>query len=132
MTTEGIGRLVSRALDPVLVPAGFQGGQYGDDRGGDIQIIFCAAHDDFSRRHPQLPQANQQQRDGTCVDLVADIGSDGAVGRLDLEGTSVAETLRHVGLVEDGEAVARLTGCAVVDGLPVIEVALRRLFGQIS
>ena len=132
MTTEGIGRLVSRALDPVLVPEGFQGGQHGDDREGDVQIIFCAAHDDFSRRHPHLPQANQQQHAGTCVDLVVDIWADGTLVRLDLEGTSVAATLRHAGLVEEGEAVEQLRGRAVVESLPVIEPALRRLFGQIS
>ena len=50
------------ALDPVLVPVGFQGGQYGeggDDREGDAQIIFCAAHEQLSDRHPRLPQADR-------------------------------------------------------------------------
>lgn len=130
MGSVGIGRLVSLALDPVLMPAGFQGGQYGDDGAGDLQIIFCAPHDEFSLRHGHLPPANQQQPDGTCVDLVVDIWADGTLGRLDLEGTSLAETLRGVGLLAHEDAVARVDGRLVAEGLPAIEAALRRLFGN--
>lgn len=70
------GRVVSTALDPVLMPAGFQKGQYdegGEDREGDAQIIYCVGHDEFSVRHPWLPQANQQEPGGACVDLVIEV-----------------------------------------------------------
>jgi hypothetical protein len=118
-------------LDAVLVPAGFQGGQYGEggeDGEGDAQIIYCAAHDEFSDRYPWLPQANQQEAGGTCVDLVVDVRADDTLDGLDLEGTSVADTLRHAGLVADADAVAGLKGHSMIQGLPVIAAALTRLF----
>ena len=128
MEAVGLGRLVSSALDPALVPAGFQGGQYGDVRGGDLQITICAADDTFSRRHAGLPQAGQQQRHGTCVDLTVECWADGTLGRLDLEGTSVEQTLRHAGLVADADSVARMIKSSVVESIPVIEATMRRLF----
>ncbi len=124
------GRLVSLALDPVLVPAGFQGGQCGDDSEGDVQVIFCAGHDEFSRRYPRLPQANPHEQGGTCVDLVLDVWADGTLGRLHLEGFSVEETLLHAGMPADSEAVSQVVGLPVAESLPVIEAALRRLFGE--
>lgn len=120
-------RLVRLALDPLLVSAGFQAGQHGGDSEGDAQVIFCAAHDEFSLRHPRLPQANQQQQRGTCVDLVVDVLADGTLGRLDLEGTSVTDTLLHAGLTADGEAVSLLNSRPMRDCLPIIEAALGRL-----
>lgn len=75
MSRYSVGRVVSAALDPVLVPAGFAAGQYGDhveddeDRPTGSQVIFCAAHDEISDRHPWLPQADNQERGvGACVD----------------------------------------------------------------
>jgi hypothetical protein len=128
------GRLLSAVLDPVLVPAGFQGGQYGEggeDRDGDAQITFCAGHDEFSARHSRLPQANQQEPGGTCVDLTVEVRADGTLARLDLEGTSIEKTLRHVGLVADSEAVAKVVGLSMNESLPIIEAALGRLFDNI-
>jgi hypothetical protein len=125
------GRLVSAALDPVLVPAGFQAGQYGEggvDLDRDTQVVFCAAADDFSARYPTLPQANQQGPDGGCVDLVIEVQADGTLIRLDLEETSIERTLRHVGLMTVAEDVARVDGCPLDESIPVIEAALRRLF----
>lgn len=130
MGVVGAGRLVSLSLDPVLVPAGFLSAQYGEDGAGNGQVIFCAAHDEFSRRHPLLPQANAQQQVGTCVDLVIDVQADGTLGRLDLEGVSVAQTLHHAGLGTDGEEVAGLDGRPIAEGLPVLAAALTRLFGE--
>jgi hypothetical protein len=108
---------------PVLVPAGFQGGQYGEggeDRHEEAQIIFCAGHDELSDRYPRLPQANQQERGvGACVDLVIEVGADGTIAFVDLEATSLQATLRSVGLAADGEAVAVVEGRALTGGLPV-------------
>ena len=82
MGTTPTGRLVSDALDPVLVPAGFQTGQYGE--GVDAQIIFCGGHDELSDRYPELPQARGtndnegfRERGGSrtarvCMDLSVD------------------------------------------------------------
>lgn len=125
------GRLVGAALNPVLVPAGFQAGQYGeggDDLDRDTQVIFCAAADKFSARYPTLPQADQQGAGGACVDLVIEVQADGMLLRLDLEGTSIESTLRHVGLVTEAEDVSRVKGRPLDESIPVIEAALRRLF----
>ena len=124
-----LGGLVTQSLDPVLVPAGFQRGQGGAGAGGDVQVIFCTAHDDFSRRYPRLPQADRQ-RDGACVDLVVDARADGTLARLDLEDTSVEQTLLHCGLVADSAAVSRAGGRPLAESLPVLEAALRRLFAD--
>lgn len=129
------GRVVSAVLDPVLVPAGFDRGQYGeggDDVEGDAQIVFCAGHDEFSARYARLPQSNQQEPGGACVDFVVDVRADGTLAGLDLEGTPIKETLRHAGLMADSKAVASVEGHPLAESLPVIEGALRRLFDQAS
>ena len=130
MAAKGLGSLVGLSLDPVLVPAGFQAGQCGDDGEGSVQVIFCAEHDEFSRRYPRLPQANQQEQGGACVDLVLDAWADGTLSRLDLEGTSIEETLLHAGMVRNSKAVSQLGGRPLAEGLPVVAAALRRLFGD--
>ena len=130
MAAVGLGQLVGLSLDPVLVPAGFQKGQCGHDSEGNVQIIFCAPYADFSRRHPRLPQASLQEENDTCVDLVVDVGADGTLERLDLETTSVERTLLHAGMVADSEAVSQAVGRSLAESLPVIEAALRRLFGN--
>lgn len=132
MAAEDPGRLVRRSLDPVLVPAGFQGGQCGGDGEGNVQVIFCARHDEFSRRYSWLPQANQQEHGGTCVDLVVVVWAHDTLGRLDLEGVSFEDTLLHAGMVADSEAVSQLSGCLMVESFPVVEAALSRLFGDPS
>jgi hypothetical protein len=127
------GRVIKAVLDPLLMPAGFQEGQCGtggDGREGDVQVLYCAGHDGFSDRYPRLPQANQQAPGGTCVDLVVEVRADATLGRLDLEAMPVAETLRHVGLVADGQAVAKLTGRSMSESLPIIAGALKRLFEE--
>jgi hypothetical protein len=109
------------------MPAGFAGGQHGGD--GRAQVIFCATHDEFSDRHPFLPQANDQDRGlGACIDLVIDVSAEGNVGFVDLERFSLEETLRHVGRPEDADRVAKVVGLAVADALPVMGAVLRRLF----
>lgn len=123
------GRLVTRSLDPVLVPAGFLPGQGGAGLEGDVQVIFCTAHDELSRRYSRLPQASPQPP-GACVDLVVEARADGTLARLDLEDTSLEQTLLHAGLVADGAAVSQVGGRPLGEGLPVIEAALRRLFGD--
>lgn len=61
---------------------------------------------------------------------MVDLWADGTLGRLDLEETSLGETLRHTGLVADGDSVARTIGSPMVESLPVIEGALRRLLAE--
>jgi hypothetical protein len=129
MTAVDLGQLVRLSLDPVLVPAGFQTGQCGYGNEG-FQVIFCAPYAEFRQRHPRLPQARHQEGNDICVDLVVDVWADGTLGRLDLETTSVEQTLLHIGMVSDSEAVAQVVGRTLADSLPVIEAALRRLFGN--
>ena len=135
MSRYSVGRVVSAALDPVLMPAGFAAGQYGDHVEGDedrptgSQVIFCAGHDEISDLHPWLPQANSQERGvGACVDLVVDINDQSRVEFIHLEGLSLEETLRRVGRAADADAVARVDGQAIDSALPVIASALKRLF----
>lgn len=96
MSRYSVGRVVSAALDPVLMPAGFAAGQYGEggeggeDRSTGSQVIFCAAHDEISDLHSWLPQANSQKRDvGACVDLVVEINNQSRVEFIHLEGLSL-------------------------------------------
>ncbi|MDR7251056.1 hypothetical protein J2X46_000028 [Nocardioides sp. BE266] len=127
-SSDAIG-LVCAALDPVMVAAGFQAGQGGTTPADEGQVIYCAGHDEFSERYPSLPQAHQQEPGGTCVDLVLDVWPGGRLGRMDLEAMSLAATLRHVGLTEDGDAVEAVAGVPVADALPVVAAALERLLG---
>src|SRR5262245_23220338 len=99
---------VSAALDPVMVPAGFQAGQEGggDDFGDRVQAIFCAGHDGLSDRYPWLPQSHAQESGGTCIDLVVELNRDGIVQFADLEELTLEETLSRVGRTEDAASVA--------------------------
>ena len=112
--------MVSSVLDPVLVPLGFAAAQ-----GGGSQVIFCAAHDELSARFPGLPQAFAQG-EGGCIDLVIDGTDDDLV--VHLEGPSLAETLRSVGLHEDAVAVTRLRSDEVDHAVTVLAEVLPRLF----
>ncbi len=120
--------LVRGALDPVLVPAGFLAGQGDEDPDGGGQVIFCIGHDELSDRYPHLPQAHQQDPYGTCDDLVVDVWPNGTLGGLRLETSTLAATLRHVGLGEEGAGVEAVTGRAVAEAVPVVAAALERLF----
>jgi hypothetical protein len=64
------------------------------------------------------------RRPGWC-----DIGADGTFDRLDLEGTSIADTLRQVGLDAHADAVSRVRARPMAEGLRVLEAALGELFG---
>ena len=135
MSRYSVGQVVSTVLDPVLVPAGFAAGQYGDygeggeDRPTGSQVIFCAAHDEISDLYPWLPQANSQARGvGACMDLVVDINDQSSVEFIHLEGLSLEETLRLVGRAADADALARVDGQAIDDALPVVTSVLKRLF----
>jgi hypothetical protein len=119
---------VCSALDPVLVPAGFLAGQGGEDQDGGGQVIFCIGHDALSIRYPLLPQADPDGASGRCDDVVIDVGVGGTLDRIDLEAMSLVQTLRQVGLDDDADGVSQVIDRPVVDGLPVLEAALRRLF----
>jgi hypothetical protein len=131
MGAVSVGRVVSAALNPVLTPEGFAGGQYGEggaDRREAAQIIVCAGHDEFSGRHPWLPQANDQERGvGACVDLVIEISAVNTVEFIDLEGLSLEETLRRVGNAEDADRSAEAIGRPLAEVLPVLPATLQRL-----
>jgi len=119
--------VICGALDPVLVPAGFAAGQGGrHDSAG--QVIYCAGHDDFSERHPALPQAGDQQyNDSPCTDLVVEYDGD-HIMKLDLEGIAVRDTLRAIGRQADADAVERALKQPVEPALSVLGPVLRRLF----
>src|SRR5436305_2034254 len=79
--------LLREALEPVLVPIGFQPGQEGEG-----QLIFCAGLETLSDAYPGLPQGwNRPTGVGACIDLVVDL-SDSGIRGLDLEGRSLAAT----------------------------------------
>lgn len=117
------GRSVSVALDPVLVPAGFQAGQYSDHH-----VTFCAEHDELSDRYPSLPQSNTYERGtGRCIDLLVDHNTDGSTP-LDFEGRSLAETLRALHLDDDAKTIERTVNAPLSAALPVLTDVLYRLF----
>ena len=116
------------ALDPVLVSVGFLAGQGDDQQDAGGQVIWCIRHEALTSRHPLLPQADTDDVPGRCDDLVIDVGADGTFDRLDLEGMSLADTLRQVGLDAHAEAVSRVRARPVADGLRVLDAALRELF----
>ena len=89
-------------------------------------------HTELSSRYPLLPQADTDDAPGRCDDLVIDVGVKGTLDRLDLEGISLAETLRHVGLDADADAVSQANSRAGGEGLQVVEAALRRLLSAAS
>jgi hypothetical protein len=129
MGSFAVGPIVSAALDPVLTPAGFTAGQYGDD----TQVIFCAGHDDLSDRFPWLPQANSQQRDeGACTDLMIDATDDGRFDAARFEELSLEETLRTVGHTDAAEDVRGLGGATLDRALPVLAATLTRLFTPVT
>jgi hypothetical protein len=115
-----------------MVAAGFLAGQGGGDRDGSGQVVYCIGHDELSSRYPLLPQADTDGVPGGCDDLVVDVGTGGTFDRLDLEEMSLEETLRRVGLDADADAVSQASGRPVVDGLQVLEAALRRMFSAAS
>jgi hypothetical protein len=124
MVASEFGRLVMVALDPVLVAAGFARGQ-----GGGTEVIYCAAHDEFSDRYPWMPQADTQERDlGACVDLIIRGLEDGGFASADLEQFSLPTTLRMVGRGDDADAVERQEGAHAAQALPVLVGVLSRLF----
>lgn len=99
MTVQRFSDEARAFIDPVVVPRGFASGQ-----GDGAQIIFCAALDELATRFPRLPQVGQQQRGiGACVDLVMTADDQMNLATVHLEGVSLDETLRRVGLV--GRAV---------------------------
>lgn len=116
--------LLCEALEPVLVPIGFQRGQ------GTAQVIFCAGYDALSSAYPRLPQAGKQRAGvGACIDLVVELmGAE--VQRVDLEGQSLAATLVEVGEPAVGASVADLTDLALVDAITRVQRALMILFSS--
>jgi hypothetical protein len=69
-------------------------------------------------------------RDSSPARVVATTtAADGTFDRLDLEGTSIADTLRQVGLDAHADAVSRVRARPMAEGLRVLEAALRELFG---
>lgn len=114
---------VITALEPMLVPAGFTAGQGGSEGVG--QVIFCAAHDEFSERYPWLPQADAHERGlGGCVDLIVDVDRDGILRGADLEELTLEETLRRVG---GAPAPAPLVGQPLDVALPRVAAVVQRL-----
>jgi len=113
---------VRAALDPVLVPRGFASGQ-----GTGPQVIFCAPYDLLAERHPRLPQIGEQQGGlGACLDLVVtDDGSGQATFRL--EGWSLADTLRAVGLDDRAAGVDQEQQRGLAHALGAVATALEDL-----
>jgi hypothetical protein len=110
------------ALDPVLVPRGFASGQ-----GEGPQVIFCASYDVLADRHPRLPQIGEQPSGiGACLDLVVtDDGLGHATFRL--EGWSLGDSLRHVGLDEQAAGAELAQQRDLTDALDAVASALEDL-----
>ena len=113
---------VRAALDPVLVPRGFASGQ-----GDGPQVIFCASYDVLADRHPRLPQIGEQQGGvGACLDLVVTDEDSGHVS-FRLEGWSLGDTLRDVGLDDRAAAVDQAQQRDLASALDAVDCALEDL-----
>jgi hypothetical protein len=99
VTDVSFSEKVRAVFDPIVVPEGFASGQ-----GDASQVIFCASLDQLAARLPRLPQVGLQPAgSGACVDLVVSADDEGRLASVQLEGISLEDTLRRVGLV--GRAV---------------------------
>jgi hypothetical protein len=113
---------VRTALDPVLVPRGFASGQ-----GEGPQVIFCASYDVLADRYPRLPQIGEQQLGvGACLDLVVTDEGSGHVS-FRLEGISLVDTLRDVGLDDRATAVDQAQQRDLASSLDAVASALEDL-----
>jgi hypothetical protein len=114
----------ARALiDPVVVPQGFASGQ-----GDGVQVIFCASLDELAARFPRLPQVGKQQRgSGACVDLVLTAGDQTSLATVQLEGMSLDETLRRVGLAGRADELRAAIHGDRTHALSGVAAALREL-----
>jgi hypothetical protein len=118
---------VRAALDPVLVPRGFASGQ-----GDGPQVIFCAPYDLLADRHPRLPQVGEQQRGvGACLDLVVTDDDAGPV-TFRLEGWSLADTLREVGLDDRAAGVDKAQQEDLASALHAVAAALEDLLPDVG
>ncbi|WP_162598742.1 hypothetical protein [Nocardioides gilvus] len=125
MTDDDLLSLLSQMLGPTLEAAGF-----GEAQGGWDGVTFCAAQADFTERFPWLPQAHPEDwQRGSSTDLVIEFDqTTGLLGRVDLEGITLAATVYRVGR---GELAARLKssmGWPLAESLPIVAEALDAAF----
>jgi hypothetical protein len=113
---------VRAALHPVLVPRGFASGQ-----GAGPQVIFCASYDVLADRHPRLPQIGEQRLGiGACLDLVVTAEDSGHVS-FRIEGWTIVDTLRDVGLDDQAAAVDQAQQRDLASALDAVACALEDL-----
>jgi hypothetical protein len=110
------------ALDRVMIRHGFAAGP-----GGDVQVIYCASHDELSDRFPRLPQANAQPRGvGRCIDLVITDLESGL--EVNFEGEPLSDTLRALGLDEAAKSIDELAWAPPTVALSTLVEVLPQLF----
>lgn len=126
-------RAVAAAMDPVMSAAGFaeaQFGQVGWAPEREVGMTFCAAFSDFRCRFPWLPQSADVT--ASCIDLTIDLDAAGRIGRLDLEGWSVEQTLRDIGRVHDSVHAGAVIGTDAFQAIPALLRAVDALFRPVT
>ncbi|NCD17700.1 MAG: hypothetical protein GX427_09905 [Actinomycetales bacterium] len=91
-----VGALVCGALNPVLEPRGFAGGQV-NSRGDEVGVVFCSPGSEFRARFASL---ESEDADGSEAPFCVDVNVYVRAGRLDearLDGTGLGELLERVG-----------------------------------
>ncbi len=107
METEAFRTLIESYLQPVLMRAGFAAGQWGE-RARGAGVIFCAAGDDYVRRHAQLVDNGSQWDDVYCVDITIEGSIDRGIDRFDVEFEPLVDLLARTGQGDDAAALPSL------------------------
>ena len=110
-----LGDLACADLDPLLVPLGFQSGQWSVDPIGNEGVTFCAAQEVLAEHFQPLDAVAAQFPDGGggCLDLVIEGTPGVGLARVELEGQRLSDLLLAVGQVEEAALVLRWPGESV-------------------
>jgi hypothetical protein len=71
-------------------------------------VIFCAAGDDYVRRHPQLVDNGSHWDDVYCVDITIEGSVDRGIERFDVEFEPLIDLLAGTGHGDDAAALLSL------------------------
>ncbi len=129
MTDDELNELLRTVVEPTLIAAGFESGQ-GDWTG----VTYRFDQDRFTDRFPWLPQASPAdwQRGGS-TDLTIEFDQiTGLLGRLDLEGMSLASTAYRVGRGELAANLKAAMALPLVQSLPIVAEALDAILTEPS
>ena len=107
-----LGHLARAELDPLLMPLGFQSGQWGVEPSGNEGVTFCAPQEVLDYHFLPLGMIAGQfpEVGGGCLDLVIEGRPDSGITRVELEGHRLSDLLVAVGQDEQASLVMQWPG----------------------